>query len=483
MDGVSKFAFRVLPNQYYRIELPGETEEDMEMVERLKVTLKKVLFYERTTCPFRRGFNLDLPEMVDIKERRKSNRLSTGPVKRWTFDQKWRPEGAEDDEDYNSSRPSSVCISDAGRSEMDLSEISLEDRANPEVGLHEFRTAVTPEQSLAPPGPPRGMHSIRSVTAPPQLSLRFSPPSKVLQLVGSIDAVAQSTSPRVNLPKTITPKLPPTPESMQDEFTQSSGENITKYQTEDDSIQEVVIAVTNEDVDLADEDENHVRTPKIVDSPKRSESLTSDDRATQDERTFSGKEPDRQAEDESEKAVQNNNADGSATDNGCVKEETTNSITISPNPSVNSSSSSSSSLDSWSSLPTTAPESFRLRRDYTSISSSSSSSSSYQSLASSLADVSLNRTCSHDQKQKQKQQQHKISRFTGTSALLVRRTCAMFLGPPAHLVATMLRIAAKIMAGGMQEFDMSVHMLPPIRGHKRVPGSWDMSDDEEEWGI
>jgi hypothetical protein len=53
VDGVSKFAFRVLPETYYRIELPGETAEDLELVEALKLTFKKVLFYERTACPSR----------------------------------------------------------------------------------------------------------------------------------------------------------------------------------------------------------------------------------------------------------------------------------------------------------------------------------------------------------------------------------------------------------------------------------------------
>ncbi|KAG9607532.1 hypothetical protein KCV04_g18293, partial [Aureobasidium melanogenum] len=54
VDGVSKFAMRVLPNTYYRIELPGSTQEDLEYVEQLKKTLAKVLYYERTACPFQR---------------------------------------------------------------------------------------------------------------------------------------------------------------------------------------------------------------------------------------------------------------------------------------------------------------------------------------------------------------------------------------------------------------------------------------------
>lgn len=64
MDGVSTFAFRVLPETYYRIELPGATEEDLELVEALKETPKKVLFYERTPCPFARGPTVNLVKPV-----------------------------------------------------------------------------------------------------------------------------------------------------------------------------------------------------------------------------------------------------------------------------------------------------------------------------------------------------------------------------------------------------------------------------------
>ncbi|KAJ9627113.1 hypothetical protein H2203_003574 [Taxawa tesnikishii (nom. ined.)] len=60
---------------------------------------------------------------------------------------------------------------------------------------------------------------------------------------------------------------------------------------------------------------------------------------------------------------------------------------------------------------------------------------------------------------------------------LVRKTCAIFLGPPAHLVTLMLRIAAKIADGA---FSFTIHT--PERG-RRVPGSWDLSDDEGDWDI
>lgn len=61
---------------------------------------------------------------------------------------------------------------------------------------------------------------------------------------------------------------------------------------------------------------------------------------------------------------------------------------------------------------------------------------------------------------------------------LVRKTCFMFLGPPAHLVSLMLRIAAKIASGAV-----NMTIQSPPGSHRRVPGSWDLSDDEDDWDV
>ena len=53
---------RIRPNSYYRIELPTSTLEENQQVEKLKAVLAKVLQYEVTPCPFKRGFYVELPE-------------------------------------------------------------------------------------------------------------------------------------------------------------------------------------------------------------------------------------------------------------------------------------------------------------------------------------------------------------------------------------------------------------------------------------
>ena len=62
VDGESKFVLRIGQFRYYRIELPSETEDDKKKIEELKQAWPKVLRFERTPCPFKRAFHVDLPE-------------------------------------------------------------------------------------------------------------------------------------------------------------------------------------------------------------------------------------------------------------------------------------------------------------------------------------------------------------------------------------------------------------------------------------
>ncbi|KAL9114625.1 MAG: hypothetical protein Q9227_001303 [Pyrenula ochraceoflavens] len=82
VDGVSKFVLRVRSLQYYRIELPFEREADKLKVEEFKAALKKVLRYEITPCPFKRGFRVELPVEASTpkKKRAWTPRKSLGSI-------------------------------------------------------------------------------------------------------------------------------------------------------------------------------------------------------------------------------------------------------------------------------------------------------------------------------------------------------------------------------------------------------------------
>ena len=94
VDGVSKFALR-LQMMIYRIELPHDTDQDRACLEDFKNALSKVLMYEKTPCPFKRGFTVKVQEEhvtpMAVSKLTKTNTKA----RKWAYDEGWRPEGAE----------------------------------------------------------------------------------------------------------------------------------------------------------------------------------------------------------------------------------------------------------------------------------------------------------------------------------------------------------------------------------------------------
>lgn len=65
------------------------------------------------------------------------------------------------------------------------------------------------------------------------------------------------------------------------------------------------------------------------------------------------------------------------------------------------------------------------------------------------------------------------------SSNIVAKSCSIFLAPPAQLVGMMVRIAAHIAVGAL-----NLKIRTPTGTHKRVPGSWHLSDDSDnEEGV
>ena len=58
VDNQSVFVLRIRQDSYYRIELPYETDEDKVNITHFKSVLAQVMQYERTQCPFARGFDV-----------------------------------------------------------------------------------------------------------------------------------------------------------------------------------------------------------------------------------------------------------------------------------------------------------------------------------------------------------------------------------------------------------------------------------------
>lgn len=71
---------RIRQNTYYRIELPSHTFEENKKVDQLKTVLASVLQYETTSCPFKRGFTVDLPEPPKTPIQKRPWRPKPGPT-------------------------------------------------------------------------------------------------------------------------------------------------------------------------------------------------------------------------------------------------------------------------------------------------------------------------------------------------------------------------------------------------------------------
>ncbi|KAI5209906.1 hypothetical protein E4T39_00678 [Aureobasidium subglaciale] len=519
IDGVSKFAMRVLPNTYYRIELPGNTQEDLEHVELLKQTLVKVLYYEKTACPFQRGFGDDLPEMPSRNSRRLSRELIE-PAKRWRLDKVWRPEGADLDELQLLQPDRSNSRSDTERSDSDEAA-----RSEEESGKEQDTRPVSRDKPPQLSGffPSKSVAAtMRSVTAPPQLSLESSPPSKVnkvRKMAGIFNQTARDTAPPLSrtLSTTLGSRLPSMPESADND--QDLPLNSPDYHTHEDittdeplyppSIKPIAVVAPEREtsspiepliiVEQPDDDHELSMAEDTNESPREEHEV--DETIT----TLSLPEeaPDQAiagaTQQEKEETTPTNAPEQSISDNSTKQSpllghtaaspsisttETTSATFTASSPAL--STTSLSTATSWSTLPVLTPsEATDLLRQRRAPSPSASSTRSTSPPPPHAVSTPAKPTPS--------------TALTNTSpALLVRKTCALFLGPPANLVATMLRIAARLVASGALNLaepafhDMfssgaaaaaAATAAGRLRGHRRVPGSWDLSDDDEDWGF
>lgn len=191
VDGESKFVLQAGPHTYYRIELPYTNTEDLAKVEEFKGTLSKVLQYETTPCPFKRGFTVDLPEKPQTPVKKKPWKARERPppdpatghsersgrkVRKWekTSAVVTQPPAVDlhvDDEeesmgDYTDSVPEeSAESSEAGHDSESTNDSEMTPRNAVLDGHQDFDRYQTPTR-------PRPLKTGRAITAPPQLSLR-----------------------------------------------------------------------------------------------------------------------------------------------------------------------------------------------------------------------------------------------------------------------------------------------------------------------
>ena len=420
VDGVSKFVLRIRPHTYYRIELPHESRQDEEKVEELKRVLPKILQYEVTSCPFKRGFTVDLPEAPETPIQKKPWRPKF-PVRSLTqpateaLDQLDELDEIPSKERY----PEDIGVFHEPVSletPLQLEKVSqgytaqdqlIENDANIlgivqegsqiDVSEHVEKINESEERRLEEPPNfktptrPKSLRTGRTVTAPPQLSLRTSPPStaiidafppptldgeRELSVSSSIESFHSFHSPISPLPPS-----PPSPNTSPETWASVVAVPKTRRHKRDTS-EATITASLPQRWDMADDksgDESSYHSPPEL---PRTPTLPTE--------------------------------------------------------------------SAWSEAVEQTPKQVRLRRARRRPRSPLPSSSNLYSPYS--------------------PGRNKFSGHHLTTAIL-QRTCSLLLGPPIQLIALMLRIAAKIAKGAFQGSAYGIG----DQGQK-IPCSWDFSD-------
>lgn len=500
VDGVSIFALRVLADTYYRIELPGDTPEDLERVEALKVTLKKVLFFERTPCPFAREFTVELPEQ-DEKAVKLGRRKSSGPAKKWRLQKaySWKPEGWEGDltEDVRERQASAGSTEED--EETDSADVSQDD-VKP-IPRRDSREEEVVAPKMPTRTPVRELAALRSVTAPPQLSLRSTPPSRIgepVTLERPSQAPRRSDSPgvgkidakRLSTFQAIPTDMPPSPpdSSAGAESRDLNGE-APEQPTENDPIESFG---EDQDTGVASSDAETTKLPdRGLAQPAETHSKQQDEDHQSDDPMASGEEQQAAPSPEIIPYDEGSLPRSLAVDQSKVDEQSTRHNDLSHANALNKFKTAESipSIDKEETKPPKSAKHERMRtpsdpyaaiqariearrsigganlastQSAASKSSSSSASSSTTTIASRLS---------------AKPSRPNLNNQRSLTTALVNKACAIFLGPPAHLVALMLKIAARFADGA---FGNVFLVESPLGSPRRVPGSFYVDEEDED---
>ncbi|KAH9861746.1 hypothetical protein J1614_011499 [Plenodomus biglobosus] len=430
VDGQSIFVLRIRQDSFYRIELPFESEQDKEKTTQFKTVLAQVLQYERTQCPFARGFEVDVPDRPKTPPRRTLRRKPSQQAKKWMFDKTWVPE--------TGSRPSTpnVAGSDCGTA----SSYDDDDRSSIHTDTSEVVTERMP--TVADVGPSKsilrrpsvaerasvfqGFRSrSRSVTAPVKSERSGS--------IASLGGIPESPAP----PKASEAEKPILERQVSEAASLVSSAG-SFYSADDASDRNPSTPFWDAEADLLN--------PWMANSTKPQDELRG--RSTHRRQV-------------SEITVRAQSAFGNIPSAPATPTTDFHTSAISTNEVHPSSAPStpplvSDSDDDSIELPAldapTPPNAIRMKR---------------------LTGASQRRAFSpmpQAQNLFRPPQRNLGRNFTSA---LVRKTCELVLGPPSHLVSIMLRIAASISNG----FGFSTYRVRPA---EKIPCSWE-SDDDADW--
>lgn len=437
VDGESKFVLRIRQDSYYRMELPYDTEEDKAKVEDFKISLGKVLQYEKTPCPFKRGFEVVIPEQKEITPVRSHSRKPAEKAKKWLFDKNWVPEdGPMPSMDLEESATSSS-YENGDRQDVQTGDGAMKRAARPSTSQRQ-ESPVLSMKNLAM-SPPRLSVSqraktfsvSRSATAPPQVSFGQSPPSNARRVYGHLQIPKEESEAEAELEE-------PVAEAISRKSSVDSFYSMAMSQSRSDSRS---VTPPFEDAVLPLDSNPWVSSV---------EHLSVHEPVKDDSEWQRGRHR-RQISDLTVTAYSRDHTEVGLPSSPTVIGENGSAPSTPPLMSDSEDSSESPMLDVQ-----TPPDAIRMRK---------------------LTGASQRRAYSPMPHPKNLFNPASQAPRNQLSATIVQKTCQILFGPPANLVAMMLRIAAQITNG---IFRFNTYRVP--RQAERIPCSWDSSSgDDDDW--
>ena len=285
VNGENKFVLRVRPELYYRIELPNETPEDCRKVDELKAVLPKVLQYELTPCPFKRGFTVDLPDSPKTPTQKrpwtpKHRPVSLSVLPRLSLQNPNEPENSTTEADLIVMNDTNINSEDSEGFEL-RKDIEDEDNSKPfasiNAALQEVEDVEDTFDDMKTPTRLKAFGTTRSVTAPPELILRTisssiiskerSRPSEresdtasIASSVDSFHSVLSFHSPISPLPPSPPYSNPPSPPRVVDHDQQDLAMDMSHSHQHKRDISEITVTTDSYNLDLGPLTETHTPT-------------------------------------------------------------------------------------------------------------------------------------------------------------------------------------------------------------------------------
>ncbi|KAK4124132.1 hypothetical protein N657DRAFT_572209 [Parathielavia appendiculata] len=448
----SKFVLQIRRPQYWRIEVPVEEQEDVRRAQQLREVFDAILQFEKTECPFKRSFTVELPERPQTPVQKRP----WAPMRRSSASLPLTPVTPVEIARLHEGTPrGSICTSDlrtAGSARRALTAQagslvpSIDEPISAESGQ-----SYSPRRN-APSGPSATHVASLSQQAPvivaPQPRARESTPTTVPTEKFKSPPTESSESILARESWLATP-LPPSPPLSTPGSPRNSAPQLHTQELSGTTTNQAVLEHT------------------VTSRPSQTWSLATSDSLAESECSAT-KAPSSFHE-----------LDSSATRSPPLQAPTTE---RSPTPTKMESQSPPKPRSSKRSPSQTSTSSSTRSRRRATTTTSSISPSSRRALSpappaatTTLLSPLQRRRPSPAAGQAPQGQQGALAAVRRLPLTVLHKTCEILMSPPSHLIGLMLRVAARIAAGEWKGLVLGLG-----EGGERVSVAWDWSEDDDD---